>query len=522
MSDFFDKMEDTMNVVETENGAGAYSTTKNACLDAFGSLGAMMHSSTDMIIGTFEKAFNEDSALATKMLFYMRDIRGGQGQRRVFRTILSWLANNHPEVVRANFHNILYYGRGDDYLCLLDTDLVRDACLHLKFIIEEDVNLMRAGREVSLLAKWMPSENASSKNTKRYAKIIRDTFMWTPKQYRCTLSNLRKYIDVVERKMSANQWRSISYQKTPSKASINYSRAFYRHDEEGYSEYLRKLANGEAKVNSSALFPVNIVHSILNRSNNTYNSLYNAMWESLPNYLEGKEETGICVVDTSGSMHGEPYEVAVSLGVYCADKCRGPFHGKFITFSERPTLERLQGTDIVSKVQGLRCINAGNTDFEAIFDLILTTAKANNTPDSDLPKKLYVISDMQFDQARGDYSSRAWYWGSSVRAPRPFMETMKKKYEAAGYTMPMIVYWNVRESKCGMFQETFEGENCAIVSGYSPSIFKAVIDGTEYETTTDENGNETVHAKLDPMVVMLNTLNSPRYDRVVDVYAMLR
>ena len=511
MTDFFNLMQ---NTTTTENGAVAFNSTLNACLDAFGSLGAMMRSNEKNIIDIFEKAYNENSVLALKMLFYMRDVRGGQGQRRVFRVILKWLAENYPLTVIKNFDNILFYGRGDDYLCLLDTDIAKDVCIYIAETLAIDCYKMCKQEDVSLLAKWLPSENASSTETKRYAAIIRNNLKWTPKQYRIILSKLRKYIDVVERKMSTNQWANINYNTVPSKASLRYVNSFHKHDEIRYNQYVADLANGKANINAGALFPVDIVHSVLSTVRCTtslvLDAINNASWKALPNYFGDSEETGLCVVDTSASMSGIPYEVAVSLGIYCADKCRGPFAGKFITFSEKPTLETLKGNNITENVRGLKCINAGNTDFEAVFDLILNTGKTYNVADSDMPKKLYIISDMQFDAARGTHSIY-----SNYHTKKPFMQQMKEKYREAGYTMPTLIYWNVRQSNCGMFHTTFEGENCAVVSGYSPSLFKAIIEGTEYETSVDEFGKQIVSAKVDPMTIMLNTLNNERYDRVV-------
>ena len=238
--------------------------------------------------------------------------------------------------------------------------------------------------------------------------------------------------------------------------------------------------------------------------------LLTAMWNALPNYLEGKEETGLCVVDTSGSMCGTPLEVAISLGLYCADKAKGPFHNHFITFSANPKLQEIIGDTIDEKYANLcRADWDQNTNLEAVFDLILSTAIANNTPQEDLPSKLYIISDMQFDQARGSQSN-FWGYRNTRYEPKTFMASMKEKYANAGYTMPAIVYWNVRASNCGMFQETFEGENCAMVSGYSPSLFKAVIEGTsglrkEIITKTGER-KTVVKRKIDPIEVMRKTL----------------
>jgi hypothetical protein len=286
---------------------------------------------------------------------------------------------------------------------------------------------------------------------------------------------------------------------------------------DNYVDYLQHLSVGRAKINSASLFPVDIIHKVYEKGSHCAKKdrvVLDAMWKALPNYLDGKEETGICVVDTSGSMWGLPLEVAVSLGMYCADKCHGPFKDHFITFSSRPQLVELRGNDIVEKVHNIHTI-VEDTNIEAVFDLILRTAINNNCKQEDIPSKLYIISDMQFNEAQGyGWGQQNWY-GFNYSKPKPFMQIMRKKFEDAGYKMPILIYWNVRASKCGMFHEKFDGEDIAMVSGYSASLFKSIIEGTTYEETVDSKGNVTVKEKVDPVTVMLTTLNSERYSRVV-------
>lgn len=516
MVNFWDNMNDTLkkenNITFTENGAVAYKSTNNACLDAFGSLGAMRFSSDEDIIDIFEKAFNEDKKLAMKLLFYMRDIRGGQGQRNIFRVILKWLGDNHTEYVIKNLDNIIYYGRGDDYLCLLNTSAAEEVYEYLKQKISQDTLNMYAHKEVSLLAKWLPSENTSSKETRQYANSIIRVWRWTPKRYRKVISELRKYIDVTERKMSANEWKKINYETVPAKAAMNYSDAFYRHDEVGYKKYLESLVTNNSKINAKSLFPVDIIHKIYSCDIPTEKDIiiWDSMWKSLPNYFEGKNESGICVCDTSGSMFGTPLEVALSLGMYCADKCTGPFKNKFITFSESPQLVEFKGKDIYKKVINVKSIVA-NTNIEKVFDLILRTAINNRCKQEDIPSKVYIISDMQFDAAQG----YGYYKPNYIKREEPFMKTIRDKFEKFGYKMPSLIYWNVRASKCGMFHDTVGGEDCAMVSGYSPSLFKSILEGTTLEEVVDEKGNVRIKETVDPMTVMLTTLNNERYDRVV-------
>jgi hypothetical protein len=513
-------MKREANFTTTENGATALKSTNNYCLDAFGSLGAMRKSSEEDIISTFSKAYAENTELALRMLFYIRDIRGGQGERRIFRILLKWLAENRREAVILNLENILFYGRGDDYLCLLDTSVKKEVIDFIKAQITSDVTAVKYDtNNCSLLAKWLPSINASSPQTKRYANILCKGFGITPREYRKLLSRIRAYLNVVERKMSAREWTDINYGAVPAKASMNYSDAFFAHDEVGYTNYIQSVAEGKAKINAKSLFPVDIIHSVLADRFSADRKdiiLNDARWKALPDYFKDRKESAICMVDTSGSMGGTPYEVAVSLGIYCADKCSGPFKNHFITFAETPHLVEVVGKNIYEKVANLRTINAGNTDIEVAFQLILDAAVAGHCTQDEIPSKLYIISDMQFDAARG---GRDDFWGYGRRSAQKltFMERMREKFAEYGYTMPAIVYWNVRASKNGMFQDTVDGENVAMVSGYSPSLFEAVIKGTTYEETINERGETVVKEKIDPVTVMINTLMDFRYDRVVIV-----
>ena len=499
---FTDLIENELNYTTTENGAVALKSTKSGLLDAFGKLGAMRTNEETEIIKTFNLAFAEDKELAMKLLFYIRDIRGGQGERRVFRVIMNYLAKNKPEVVIKNLDNFAFYGRYDDLLCLLDTPVERYVLGLIKDTLEADVKSVYNGGVPSLMAKWLPSANGT-KNTRQVALKIVNGLNMSEREYRKTLSKLRRALDLVEIKIAENRYEEIDFSKLPSKAQMVYRELFMRKAQERYTKYLKELMTGKAKINAKTLIPVDIVSKIMDKKPSLAERyLYDAMWKNLPNWFEGKEETGLCVVDVSGSMYGTPMAVAVSLGLYCADKCNGVFKNSFITFSEYPELVKVQGEDIVDKVLNMQNADWGyNTDFNKVLQLILDTAIKNNCSQSDLPNKLYVISDMQFDHANGSGNTLHRDWA--------------KKFAEHGYEMPAIVYWNVRTSNCGMFQEDKNGTNVAMVGGYSPVLFKNVIDGTQYKEVVDEKGEKVVKQKIDPMTVMLATLQNERYDRVV-------
>lgn len=498
---FTDLIENELNFTETENGAVALKSTKSGLLDAFSKLATFREAEEETIIKTFNLAYAENKELAMKLLFYVRDIRGGQGERRVFRVIMNYLAKNKPEVVIKNLDNFAFYGRYDDLLCLLDTPVEREVLGYIYNTLKSDLKSVKQGGAPSLMAKWLPSVNGV-KNTRNVALKIVKSLNMSEREYRKTLSKLRRALDLVEIKIAENRYEEIDFSKLPSKAQMVYRELFMRKAQERYTAYLKELMLGKAKINAGTLFPVDIVGKVLREYNvslaNRY--LYDAMWKNLPNYFEGRNETGLCVVDVSGSMSGTPMEVAISLGLYCADKCNGPFKNRFITFSSRPELVKVQGEDIVDKVLNMQRADWDmNTDFNKVLGLILDTAIKNNCSQSDIPNKLYVISDMQFDYAGGhDTLHRDW----------------TEKFAEHGYTMPAIVYWNVRTSNCGMFQEDKNGTNVAMVSGYSPVLFKNVIDGTQYEEVMNEKGEKVVKQQIDPVTVMMTTLQNERYDRV--------
>lgn len=523
--EFLEMLEKEDNFTETENGAIALSSTLSGLLDAFGTLGAMRECSDDVILNTFYRAFAEDKHLAVKMLFYFRDIRGGAGERKLFRVIIKDLASKYPEIIKKNFDNFAFFGRYDDLLCLLDTSLSNDVVDYIKNTLIADMKAVESGSAPSLLGKWLPSENATSQETIRFAKVIRKGMDLSSKDYRKILSLLRNAIGIVETLMSEKRWNEINFEHTPSRARLVYADAFLRHDKDRYFQYLKDVIDGKATINAKALFPVDVIHKVMEKGHK-YSEIdaytYEAMWRNLQDYFEGldHEETGICVVDVSGSMSGTPMEVAISLGMYCADKSKGAFKDYFITFSETPKLQKIVGNNIFEKVTNMITSDWDmNTNIEAVFDLILNTAIKNKCSQEEIPNKLYIISDMQFDECASTNSSKSIEWRVTSTLKKKevgtFIDSMREKYEAKGYSLPNLVYWNVRESSKGSFQQDKNGSGCCFVSGYSPSLFKAVIQGTEFVEEVNSKGETVIREKIDPMTIMLSTLNNERYDRVV-------
>ena len=476
----------------TENGAVAYNTLNNGLLDLFAVIGALRPQSESEIEQKFARAFNEDKLLATKMLFYAGNIRGGLGERRTFRVCLKWLAQNYPEIVIKNMANIPLFNRWDSLFILENTPAERAMWEFIKIQLMSDIRAMKKNQSVSLLAKWLPSENTSSKRTVRLARKAMSALNLTPRNYRKTLSALRKYIKVVERDMSANQWGDINYEGVPSYAMKNYQNAFAKHDAIRFSNYIASLNKGEAKINASTLFPYDLVREYINEvwtgglyyRNGKLDSVVEAQWKALPNYIEG-ENNYVVMADVSDSMNGRPLMTSIGLAIYFAERNKGDYHNIYMTFTNEPHFINIkEGATLLENVKTVANTDVGyNTNLEAAFDYILSNAIYNNVSNEDMPKALIVISDMEIDR----YMS-----GCGLG----LVDTMKEKFNVAGYEMPKIILWNVEAR-----QDTYLSQNPDViyVSGSSPSVFKSFIGALNGETAYD---------------VMLKTLNDKMYDCV--------
>lgn len=479
-------LENASNVTTTENGALAYKSTLNSLLDFFGNGAALRKRSDADVIQLFSKAYAEDKLLALKTLFYIRDVRGGQGERKTFRTIMKWLASNHLTVVRKNLQNISVFGRWDDLYSLFDTELEKDVITLFTNQLAADWQMMKSEKNVSLLAKWLKSENTSSQESRALATKFRESLNWNSKKYRKTLSQLRKYIDIVETKMCAKQWDDINFEKVPSKASLNYRKAFEKRAGDSYKEYLSKVEKGEAKIHAGTLYPYDILRAVLeSRSSGTSVKAADLQWKALPNYVEG-DGKGLVIADTSGSMHGLPLYVAVSLAMYFAERNNGPFKDVFMTFSNTPTFHRIVGNNILEKYNNLDQNGWDmNTNLQASLDLILKTAIANKVAQKDLPSVLFIISDMQFDPASSSNDKTNY-------------ELAKVKFERAGYRIPNMVWWQVNSTQNNVPVKVTDS-GVAMVSGSHPSILKQICS-TSF---------------LTPLGLMMKAITDKRYDSVV-------
>ena len=494
-------LDNDFNYSVTENGAVGYRTTGKELLDLNFAVSSLRKATETDIVRRFKRAFGEDKVLAMKWLFYARDIRCGLGERRLFRVVLADLVNSNPEMIIPLINLIPEYGRYDDLWCLLDNKESAKVVLELvDKQLTEDLNNMKAGKSISLLPKWLPSSNASSAQTKRYAKQIYKAFGLTEREYRKVLSRLRKYLDVVEVKMSSKNWSEIKYEAVPSRANLIYNNAFLRNDEERRREYLSKLTKGETKINASTLFPHDIVHkySSTNRySLNPKDAAIEALWKALPDTVQGCGNT-IVVADGSGSMTSTvdrnskvtALEVANALAIYFAERSSGEFKDKYITFSTCPQLVNLSKADSLhDKLQiALTHSEIADTNIERVFDLILTTAINNHMSQEDMPKNILIVSDMEFNSCATCSNG-----GYGHRPDQRLFEVIAKKYADAGYLIPRMIFWNVN-SRTGTIPVKENELGVALVSGFSVNVVKMVMSG-----------------KTEPFECLLETLNSERY-----------
>lgn len=474
----WNSMKDKTNYTRTENAALTLKSTQSKVLDLFSMGGALRTRKEDEVKQMISQALAEDFNLGLKCLFYLRDVRGGQGERKTFRTGLNILSQYYPEETKKIVELIPEYGRWDDILYLENVDIKN-------FLLSKLRDDHESGTP-SLLAKWLPSENTSSKKTKILAKALRKYLGLNSKKYRMILSSLRSDLNLIETKMSDNLWNTINYAHIPSKANLKYKDAFMTHDKIRYEKYLESVEKGEAKINTSTLFPYEIIRDV--RKGKGGKSI-DVLWNNLPDYVR-KDDKGIVVADVSGSMgwsnEGLPMNVSISLAMYFAERNVGPFANKFITFSTRPELQDVMGATLSQKVTNLESAHwEGSTNIQAVFDLILNTARQNNVSQEDLPNTIYIVSDMEFDNASSDWGER----------DKTNFEAIKEKYEAAGYEMPVLVFWNVDSRQKNV--PVKQNENGVIlVSGCSPSIFKMVME------------------KTTPYKFMLKVLNSERYNLI--------
>lgn len=499
MSTFLENLQEETNYTRTENDALTYLSSGSCCLDLFAVIGALRNRPENEILILFDRAWAENADITIKMLFYARDIRGGLGERKVFRTLIKQLAKNNPESLIKNLWAIPEFGRFDDFFVLLDEKSVsKEVLAYIKDQFAKDMENLQAEKldenvkRISLLGKWLPSINTSSAETSRLGKIIAKSFNLSHAEYRKALTKLRTEISIIENFLRTKDY-TFEYSKQPSKAMLKYRAAFLRNDENRYKAFLESVEKGEAKLNTGTLYPYEIVRETLDAYDQTKNlnadqrKSLDVTWRNLPNFTN--DENAIVVIDGSGSMYFNgnplPAHVALSLGIYFAERNTGTFKNHFITFSEKPKLINIKGSDIFEKIKYATSYNeVANTNIQRVFELILKTAKKNKTPQKDLPTTIYIISDMEFDSCTSNSDITNF-------------EYAKNLFEESGYTIPNLVFWNV-QSRNNQQPVKIHETGTILVSGASPRIFSML-----------ESGN------FSPLAFMLDVLGNERYKNIV-------
>lgn len=447
----------------TTNGMAARVTSASSCADLFFKIGA---SRGQNIIPQFAAAFAENQELATRIALWARDVRGGAGERQLFRDILTYL-ESYPLILERVIPMIPELGRWDDLL-----------------VFKQSVNKIRAYTLIKnalnngngLAAKWMPRKS-------QIAVELRNFLGMSPKQYRKTLVHLTK---VVESQMCSNDWDNINFSHVPSLAAARYRNAFNRHTTK-YRDYVNALTKGDpsVKVNAAAVYPYDVIKA------NSYHDVTEQdfviqQWNALPNFVG--DANILPLVDVSGSMSCPAtktlscMDVAVSLGLYLSEKNTGKFKDMFLTFSAVPQLLTLKGNICERQQQMVRSEWGMNTNLNAAMNKILKVAIDGNVPQEEMPQMLLILSDMQFDQ--------------SCKFDESAMEMIRRKYEAAGYTVPVIVFWNLHAHD--NVPVKFDESGVALISGFSPSILKSVL-----------NCDIT---NISPESIMLETIMNSRYN----------
>lgn len=511
------------NMTSTANGAPALKSTKNPILDFFFMAGSLRNKQFNEYRAQFDAAFSYDERLTMQLVLWLRDVRGGAGERETTRKVLKHMEEFYKGAALKMIPVLAEFGRWDDLLVFTDKD-----CKELAY--RTIAEALRSGN--ALCAKWMPRiyklkkvqvqkevkgsgiegtfakaatktvnvvnrDSVSNKNRQKNNAIARELMSvmnLTEKEYRKLLSSLTQ---VVESKMCDNNWTEINYGQVPSVASSRYVNAFKRHDQDGYVAYLEKLANGEAKVNASAIFPYDVLKNMvptprLGRPTAEQVKLAVSQWDALPNYLDGAKV--LPMVDTSGSMScsagGTDMScmfVAVSLGLYIADKQDGAFKNLWLNFSTDPQLFELKGKSIAQKAFDLYNNYSGynywsgTTNIGRAFDKVLDVAIKSNLAPEDMPEKLLVFSDMEFNNSTGG-------WGKT-----PF-KVAEEKFKKAGYKLPHVVFWNLN-ARPGNNPVSSTDTGVSLVSGFSPNILKSILSGNS----------------VDPVQTMLETIDAERY-----------
>ena len=494
-----DNLATEANYTRTMNGALTHGSTGDACLDFFAVAGGMRYRNRGDQIRLFDRAYIETPDLAMKLLFYLRDVRGGMGERKLFRTLMRHVAHTWPESAAGNAKYVAEFGRWDDLLCLLDTPAQKEAVQVIRSQLERDREALerrKAGEEdahISLLAKWLPSDNTSSPDTRKAAEKLIAALGMNAREYRRLVTALRARIGLTERRLTAKQPEKISYEAVPAQAMLKYRGAFMRRDANRFAGYLQDVRGGVKQMHAGTLFPYEILRPFFRfdgfggENDPKGMAVLELLWKHLPGTVGNAG--AISVVDTSGSMYWScgaltPALVSQAMGLYCAERCRGLFHNCLITFESVPHLVKIHGQTLRDRLKYISTLPVGgSTNLEAVFDLILNTAVRHGAKQEELPSVIYIFSDMEFNCCMMD-------------ADETVYESARKRFESNGYKMPAVVFHNVNSWQMQAPVEA-NTSGTALSSGADTHMMEHKFDGN-----------------VTPMEHMLRVLNSKRYEMI--------
>merc|ERR1712137_541169 len=501
-------MEDKdISMTTTENNAISWPSTLNAGVDLF--FKTVRGVDRDALRTLLRAAWAESPEVTLRIIFQTRDCRGGKGEKLIFYQAIEWLQSVQPNTVRKNLNLVPFFGTWKDILQL---------CVHVPelqdVLIEQVANQLRQDRDatlaskdakVSLCAKWAPSEkhafDKKHKLAQKLAQVLypckKNALALYRKEY---LVPLRNQLRVTEVYMCANDWGHIPYPSVPSRCMHRSKKSFAQHDEDRFQQYLRDAIAGKAKMQGKQMYPHELVKSV--RSSRGEDLVAEVQWKVILDDLkqQGSLSKSVALSDVSSSMNGTPMEVSIALGLLLSELCDGPFHNMVITFETTPRFHNVEGNSFQERVRNLA--NApwgGSTNFQAAMDLILQMAKDENVPQSEMPDKLFVFSDMQFNQADNNYQTNH--------------QNVVSKFKAAGYEVPLLVYWNVRANTVD-FPALADTPGVALLAGYSPSLMKVVMDGCELGVEMPEEGETATLQKkeLNPIDILKKAICDERYD----------
>lgn len=479
-------------MAQTENNAISYSATEPRVSFFFETVRS---TTNENLCAMLQDCWACEPLDTLKLLFHLRDCRGGKAEKKLFQDGVKWLIQYHPQTVLKNFDCISFYGSYKDlFVIFLGTPLEQEMLNRFCGQLQLDLDTLKANPKstITLAAKWAPSESKEYDKKFRIVKKLTNVLKVNKQQYRTLyLTPLRTHLNIVEKQMCDKNWMDIDFEKLPSVALKKYAKAFKKHTPEKYQQFLANVKSGKQKMNVGQLQPHEILKNYIGRgANDEYNPTTETTWNELVRtYKEkigDKLKNALAICDVSGSMNGQPLEVAVSLSLFLSQCNSGYFAGKWLSFSTKPVLQTLTGNSVREMV--LNMIKTDwemSTNLQAVFNLIFETARNNNLKAEDMPSSLFIFSDMQFDLACQSNT-------------RTNFEEIERKYHEAGYVRPKIVFWNLRANTVDFPVPNENVPNTSLVSGFSPALLELFLDGHD----------------ISPYKIMRKAIDAKRYDRI--------